>query len=73
MENLKTGDIVPVANGLLPSRGVHRLIRPVHPDLIPGKIKEVMARYGYKWLSRNSPCPCGSGKKFKACCIIGRK
>lgn len=21
-----------------------------------------------KGVGRNSPCPCGSGKKFKACC-----
>ena len=26
------------------------------PDLSPGKV------------GRNSPCPCGSGKKFKRCC-----
>ena len=73
MENLKTGDIVPVQNGLLPSRGVHRLIRPVHPDLIPGGIKLIMLRRKMTWLSRNSKCPCESGKKFKACCMIGRK
>ena len=22
----------------------------------------------HKKLSRNAPCPCGSGKKYKACC-----
>ncbi|MFC1706287.1 SEC-C metal-binding domain-containing protein [Planctomycetota bacterium] len=22
-----------------------------------------------KKLSRNAPCPCGSGKKYKACCL----
>src|SRR5262249_33080522 len=21
------------------------------------------------WVGRNEPCPCGSGKKFKACCL----
>jgi Mlc titration factor MtfA (ptsG expression regulator) len=24
-------------------------------------------------LSRNSPCPCGSGKKYKACCLVQAK
>ncbi|MCK9295492.1 MAG: UPF0149 family protein [Desulfobulbaceae bacterium] len=24
-------------------------------------------------ISRNDPCPCGSGKKYKKCCLIGEK
>ena len=24
-------------------------------------------------VGRNHPCPCGSGKKFKRCCLIGGK
>ena len=24
----------------------------------------------YKEVGRNSPCPCGSGKKFKKCCML---
>jgi len=23
----------------------------------------------YKHVGRNDPCPCGSGKKFKKCCL----
>jgi uncharacterized protein YecA (UPF0149 family) len=23
-------------------------------------------------VGRNSPCPCGSGKKFKRCCLMTR-
>jgi len=30
--------------------------RPVHPDAV-GRV------------GRNEPCPCGSGKKFKKCCL----
>jgi uncharacterized protein YecA (UPF0149 family) len=26
-------------------------------------------RIKYAGISRNQPCPCGSGKKFKKCCI----
>jgi uncharacterized protein YecA (UPF0149 family) len=33
---------------------VKRLYRPLKPKYAA---------------SRNSPCPCGSGKKFKRCCI----
>jgi len=25
-------------------------------------------RYGQTKVSRNDPCPCGSGQKFKHCC-----
>ncbi|MBR2769144.1 MAG: SEC-C domain-containing protein, partial [Solobacterium sp.] len=30
----------------------------------PGKRK-----YGRALVGRNDPCPCGSGKKFKKCCM----
>jgi uncharacterized protein len=23
----------------------------------------------FKGIGRNDPCPCGSGKKFKKCCL----
>ena len=32
------------------------------------KKKETVRRTGQK-VSRNDPCPCGSGKKYKACCM----
>ena len=27
-------------------------------------------RRGRQKLGRNSPCPCGSGKKYKKCCLV---
>ena len=26
-----------------------------------------------KKIGRNAPCPCGSGKKYKRCCLINYK
>ena len=26
--------------------------------------------FGYKHIGRNDLCPCGSGKKFKKCCLV---
>ncbi len=26
-----------------------------------------------KKIGRNTPCPCGSGKKYKRCCLSGKK
>ena len=38
------------------------------------KHKELMekARFmeEHKSIGRNDPCPCGSGKKFKKCCLL---
>ncbi|MFO0891922.1 MAG: SEC-C metal-binding domain-containing protein [Isosphaeraceae bacterium] len=34
----------------------------------PEKKKEPVRNVGKK-VGRNDPCPCGSGKKFKACCM----
>ena len=35
--------------------------------LSQSKLKEKFKNLGKK-TSRNDPCPCGSGKKFKKCC-----
>lgn len=34
----------------------------LHPELLQARSEKI---------SRNSPCPCGSGKKFKKCCDGG--
>ena len=34
----------------------------------PEKKPEPVRNVGRK-VGRNDPCPCGSGKKFKACCM----
>ena len=52
------------------------------PDLIPFSLKELhrvrLARSGsakqavnqnFQKVGRNDPCPCGSGKKYKKCCL----
>ena len=31
------------------------------------EVKQVVVNTGAK-VSRNDPCPCGSGKKYKKCC-----
>ena len=37
--------------------------------LLPGPPMPVMARNKNK-VGRNDPCPCGSGKKYKKCCLL---
>lgn len=38
---------------------------PKHEQLDLEKIKRFLNKIG-----RNSPCPCGSGNKFKKCCLL---
>jgi len=51
-----------------------------YPELIPAHLRKPSTaspppapRYGplsaFKSVGRNEPCPCGSGKKFKQCCL----
>lgn len=36
---------------------------------VDGKIQETVKRESKK-IGRNEPCPCGSGKKYKKCCLV---
>lgn len=44
---------------------------PIDVTTLDTTIQELMAQAGVTRLTRNSRCPCGSGKRFKRCC--GRK
>lgn len=35
-----------------------------------GKDNVIRVSFGDKTVGRNEPCPCGSGKKYKKCCMI---
>jgi len=57
-----------------------RFLRPIVPagtvvNCIPlenlsPKVREMVERTGKGWVTRNSRCPCGSGKRFKKCCMM---
>ena len=34
-----------------------------------GKLDAPETTYNTRKTQRNEPCPCGSGKKFKKCCL----
>lgn len=46
-----------------------RALREAWEEAASGKRKPI-TRPGSK-IGRNDPCPCGSGKKYKACCLRG--
>lgn len=43
--------------------------RPRYEDLKPMKVAPTPRQMRRKKIGRNEPCPCGSGKKFKRCCL----
>jgi hypothetical protein len=44
-----------------------KALTPSYLEAASGKIKPIV-RPGSK-IGRNDPCPCGSGKKYKKCCL----
>lgn len=43
--------------------------RPKAGSSKPGRSTHVPVKHNGKYISRNDPCPCGSGKKYKKCCM----
>ncbi len=41
----------------------HKIVKSPLPKVLP------ISNGGRKKVGRNLPCPCGSGKKFKFCCL----
>jgi uncharacterized protein YecA (UPF0149 family) len=52
---------------------VRIIARSYAERLKPGGVKGVTIRKapGVSPVGRNDPCPCGSGKKYKKCCMTG--
>jgi uncharacterized protein len=52
---------------------VRIIARSYAERLKPGGVKGVTIRKapGVSPVGRNDPCPCGSGKKYKKCCMAG--
>lgn len=48
------------------------MVRPVRKEMIPEHIQKIMNAWGKTFMSRNSTCLCGSGKRFKKCCMINK-
>jgi uncharacterized protein YecA (UPF0149 family) len=48
-----------------------QMIRELQATVLANKLRkeQEMKRRGEKKIGRNEPCPCGSGMKYKRCCI----
>ena len=77
--DMRTGEIA--TRGEFERRGtLKRFLRPVAPagtieNCIPlegltPRVRAMVQATGKGRVTRNSRCPCGSGKRFKRCCMV---
>lgn len=45
-------------------------IRPVDPRRLSMRVRQMVESTGRGMVARNTICPCGSGKRFKRCCMF---
>jgi len=56
---------------LTEARPVQAVIKEIDPANLTELARRQLAKTGRTTVSRNSPCPCGSRKRFKRCCYAG--
>ena len=76
----RTGEIVPMKE--FEKRRVNKKFlklfdddaatNPILFEFLSPRVRKMVTETGKGWVSRNSKCPCGSGKRFKACCMTKR-
>lgn len=71
--NVKTGDIYTpeqAAKLLRENAGIAPFLRPMElAPTVTQKLRRPANRAAIGRVGRNEPCPCGSGLKFKKCCL----
>jgi len=45
------------------------IVKPIRLKFLSPRVRKMVTETGKGWVSRNSKCPCGSGKRFKECCM----
>lgn len=68
MDN-RTGDIANIETLRQLGEPVERYSQPIDPANLSPKLQRQLEATGRTKVSRNSPCPCGSRKRFKRCCM----
>lgn len=46
------------------------IVNAIDPKNLSKKVLEMIVGSGKSFITRNSRCPCGSGKRFKRCCMM---
>ena len=50
-----------------------QVVHPIKMSSLPQRVQSAIKKTGRAWISRNSTCPCGSGKRFKRCCMMEKE
>ncbi len=45
------------------------VVKPIKFDNLSKSNQKLIRDSGKGWITRNSQCPCGSGRRFKLCCM----
>ncbi len=45
------------------------VVKPIRFEYLSEANQKLVKESGKGWITRNSQCPCGSGKRFKSCCL----
>jgi hypothetical protein len=71
MAHMGTGEINSLEHfrGTMSVEEFERYIRPVDIETLNPMARLAFESTGKAKLGRNDACPCGSGKKFKRCCM----
>lgn len=70
--DLRTGEIHELSNDEEALEELRKQLEAQEGDVVPVKRKLTPYERRTKKVSRNAPCICGSGKKFKRCCWKGQ-
>jgi len=47
-----------------------QIVRPIELEEMSPRVRELVLSNRLQFVTRNSSCPCGSGKRFKRCCMV---
>lgn len=67
----RTGEIG--SHEVLSKRVPEKYLKAVLEENLSQEIRDELAKGKTAFLGRNSPCPCGSMKRFKRCCMVHTK
>ena len=48
----------------------NQFIKPIELSYLSDRVRALVLKDERAFISRNSRCPCGSGKRFKNCCMF---
>ena len=46
------------------------IVKAIDPKNLSDRVLKMVVGSGKSFVTRNSKCPCGSGKRFKRCCMM---